>query len=109
MAAPFLDGPLSILDPVAGEVFFFRIDRLELGDILLPARTGYGGGVKAALRLHVPPEDKPEAPHYWDVTSRQLQAALEPLIPWIIERRRRVRIQAIGTAPRIAYAVDVLP
>jgi hypothetical protein len=109
MADQFLDGPLSFLDPVAGEVYLFRVDRLELGDVILGARTGFGGGVRRCIRLHVPLEDKPEPPPYWDVTSKQLQAALEPLLPWIIERRRRVRIQAIGTAPRIAYSVDVLP
>jgi hypothetical protein len=107
MSGQYLDPPISILDAGAGLDITFRVERAEIGDLILPANRRQQGGIVQALRLYVAGAGDPEAPPYWDITSRQLIAALDPLIPWAIERRRRIHIRALGTPPRIAYSVDL--
>jgi hypothetical protein len=108
MNEPFLDPPASILEAGAGLDIAFRVHRAERGNLILPANQRLQGGIVPALRVWIAAADEPEAPAYWDITSRQLIAALDPLIPWAIERRRRVHICALGTPPRIAYSVDLI-
>lgn len=104
----FLDPPVSILDAGAGLDISFQVERAERGDLILPANARLQGGIVPALRLYLAGAAAHEPPPYWDITSRQLIAALDPLIPWAIERRRRIHIRSIGTPPRIAYSVDLL-
>ena len=108
MAGQFLDPPISILDAGAGLDITFCVHRAEIGELILPADQSQQGGIVPALRLHIPESSRGDGPPYFDITSRQLIAALEPLIPWIIERRRRVRIRALGTPPRVRYTVDLI-
>ena len=107
MSGQFLEPPNSILDAGAGLDIAFRVHRAEHGDLILPGNQRLQGGIVHALRLYVHGAVDPEAPPYWDITSRQLIVALDPLIPWAIEHRRRVHIRSLGTPPRIAYAVDL--
>lgn len=108
MTGRFLDPPVSLLDVEVGRDLTFRVERAELGNIILPPRSPFASGVVECLRLYLPEGDDVAGPGHWDITSRQLRAALEPLLPWIIDHRRRVRIRALGTPPRVAYTVDLV-
>jgi hypothetical protein len=105
---PFLEPPIRLLDAESGGTWSFEVERVEWGDVFVQPRSEPNKLLTRALRLHLPQTDESEAPDWWDVTSKQLQVALGPLLPWVIERRRRLRIRQVGTPPRVAYSVDLL-
>jgi len=83
--------------------------RFEHGDVMIAPRSEPTPLKLPAIRVYVPEEDQPDGPGYWDVTSRQLRAALDVLLPRIVDRGFGVRIRQFGEPPRVYYSVDLLP
>ena len=104
-----LERPYEIYEWSDGETREFTIERWEEGDLEIHPRDGRPPKMIKVLRIHVPEEEKPEFPHYWDLTSSRLFAQLRA----ILERRRlattRVKVTAIGRAPRTHYSVTHIP
>ena len=101
--------PYEIYEWKDGETREFTITRWEMGELEIQPRDGRPSKVVPVLRIHVPTEEKPTFPHYWDLTSTRLTAQLRSVLEAHRGARRRVKITAIGRAPRTHYSVTWLP
>lgn len=104
----FLDPPAEILDLADGESVEFTIQRVDRGELRIETRLEPEGKIVPVLRLWVPSADKPLGAPYWDVTSRTLQARLEPTLQMLVTGRRRIRVTKFGVAPTARHQVDFL-
>lgn len=103
-----LKAPAELLDLADGESVEFSVLRSEKGELRIETRLEPEGKVVPVLRLWVPAEDKPTGAPYWDVTSRTLQARLEPVLDQLVGTRRRIRVTKYGVAPTARHQVDFL-
>jgi len=101
--------PYEIYEWEDGETREFTIVRYEVGETTIVPRDGREPKTIEVIRLHVPPEEKPEYPHYWDMTSSRLVAYLKGMLPTILRGPFKVKVTAIGTAPRTHFSVTRLP
>ena len=106
---PELEKPYEIYEWSDGETREFTIERWELGQLEIHPRDGRPPKVIDVLRIHVPVEEKPEFPHYHDLTSSRLTAQLRSILDVHRGARRRVKITAIGRAPRTHFSVTWVP
>lgn len=103
-----LKAPIELLDLADGESVEFSVLRWEQGEIRIETRLEPEGKVVPCFRLWVPAEDKPMGAPYWDVSSRTLQARLEPVLEQLVASRRRIRVTKFGVAPTARHQVDFL-
>jgi len=101
--------PYEIYEWKDGETYEFTIERWEEGDLEIQPRDGRPSKLITVLRLHVPESEKPTFPHYWDLTSSRLVAQLKALLPGRQRGRTRIKVTAIGRAPRTHYSVTWVP
>ena len=101
--------PYEIYEWKDGETREFTVERWELGDLEIHPRDGRPPKNIQVLRIHVPTEEKPEFPHYWDLTSSRLTAQLRTILETRRGRGQRVKVAAIGKAPRTHFSVTWLP
>jgi len=106
---PELERPYEIYEWKDGETREFTIERWEEGDLEIHPRDGRPPKMIKVLRIHVPEEEKPEFPHYWDLTSSRLFAQLRTILWTHRGRRQRVKVTAIGKAPRTHFSVTWIP
>jgi len=106
---PELTKPYEIYEWSDGETRLFTIERWEEGELEIHPRDGRPPKKISVLRLHVPMTEKTEFPHYWDLTSGRLVAQLKAALGVHRGARRRVKITAIGRAPRTHYSIAWLP
>ncbi len=101
--------PHEIYEWGDGETREFTILRWELGETTIHPHYQPEGKLIEVMRIHVPPEEKPEFPHYWDMTSGRLVAQLKPMLqpPWT--GPQKFKVTAIGSAPRTHFSVTRLP
>ena len=103
-----LEPPAEILDLQDGGTVEFRIERAEQGELEIRTREAPAPRTVAALRLHVPHEDKPEGAPYWDVTAGNLIARLRPSLERLVRQGQRIKVTKIGVAPVARHRVDFL-
>ena len=106
---PELGRPYEIYEWRDGEQREFTIMRWEQGQLEIHPRDGRPPKMIDVLRIHVPTEEKPAFPHYWDLTSSRLVAQLRSILETHRGARRRVKVTAIGTAPRTHFSVTWIP
>ncbi len=106
---PELEKPYEIYEWSDGETKEFTIERWEMGQLEIHPRDGHPVKTIDVLRVHVPIEEKPVFPHYWDLTSSRLTAQLRSILDVHRGARRRVKITAIGRAPRTHFSVTWVP
>jgi len=106
---PELERPYEIYEWSDGETKEFTIERWEEGELEIQPRDGRPKKTVPVLRLHVPIEEKPLFPHYWDHTSTRLAAQLTSVLLAHRGARRRVRVTAIGRPPRTHFSVTWVP
>lgn len=106
---PELEKPYEIYEWSDGETKEFTIERWEMGQLEIHPRDGRPPKVIDVLRIHLPVEEKPEFPHYYDLTSSRLTAQLRSILDVHRGARRRVKITAIGRAPRTHFSVTWVP
>lgn len=104
-----LSQPYEIYEWRDGETREFTIERWEVGELEIHPRDGRPPKMINVLRVHVPPEEKPEFPHYWDLTSSRLVAQLRGILRTHRAGRHRVKVTAIGSAPRTHFSVTSVP
>lgn len=104
-----LSGPYEIRELGDGEVWEFRVENWEVGEVVIHPRFPGAPAEKRirTLRVYVPRAEKPAGMPYWDVTSQTLIAQLEPFLRTPDFRTRRFRVQAFGVAPRKRFTVTV--
>jgi len=102
-----LPEPYEILDLPDRGSESFRVTSWEQGTMVIKPR--YRGApaekVITVLRMHVPTEDKPFFPHYWDLTSKTCMAQLVPMLMDPRYRDYRYTITKYGVAPRARFTV----
>ena len=106
---PELAKPYEIYEWQDGETREFTIERYEQGELEIQPRDGRASKVVPVLRIYVPAAEKPTFPPYWDLTSTRLVAQLVSVLGVHRGARRRVKVTAIGTAPRTHYSVTSVP
>lgn len=106
---PTLPAPAEIYEWRDGETKAFTILSYEVGDQEIHPRDGRPAKTISTLRIHVPPEEKPTFPPYWDFTSQRLVAQLQTILPPGIVIPFKVSITAVGAAPATHFSVTRVP
>lgn len=101
--------PFEIYEWRDGETKEFTVLKYEVGETTIVPRDGREPKTITVLRIHVPPEEKPEYPQYWDMTSSRLVAYLKGILPTVLIGPYKIKITAIGRAPRTHFSVTRLP
>lgn len=104
-----LEKPYEIYEWEDGKSEEWTILSWELGELTIQLRSREGTKDIEVLRIHVPPEEKPEFPHYHDLTSARLVKQLQGILPRGGLGSTKLRITAIGAAPRTHFSVTNLP
>ena len=103
---PELARPINVLELQDGESQTFRVVRFELGEeVIFPLHAPNGKRVRV-LRLHVSAADKPDFPHYWDVTSTRLYAQLLPQLQVAGLLSAKWTVTARGIQPKKYFTVE---
>jgi len=103
-----LEPPAELLDLEDGQSRTFRILRWEQGDLEIRPRAAPAGKIVTAIRMWVPPEDKPAGAPYWDATAGNLVARLKPMLEELVDSGRPIRVTKEGTPPVARHRVDFL-
>lgn len=103
-----LEPPVELLDLADGASETFRVLRWERGEIEIRPRHAPAGRIITAVRLHVPPEDKPAGAPYWDATAGNLIARLLPVLDELVTTGQRIRVTKRGTPPSARHEVAFL-
>ena len=103
-----LEPPAELMDLEDGESKTFRVLRWEEGDLEIRPRAAPAGKMVTAIRMWVPPEDKPAGAPYWDATAGNLVARLKPMLEELVASGRRIRVTKEGTPPMARHRVDFL-
>ena len=104
-----LAGPMEIYEWEDGHTEEWTIERWQEGTLEIHPRDGRPSKEITVLRIHVPEEEKPEFPHYWDLTSARLVAQLHMILPRGGIGPFKIRVTAIGSAPRTHFSVTRIP
>ena len=101
--------PYELFDlPAEGELVT-RVTAWEEGRATIkPARAPQGVEVDI-IRLHVPAEDKPTEPRYWDVTATRLHPSLRTQLPAVVAGKRWLKLHKYGVAPHARFSLEVSP
>ncbi len=99
--------PAEILDLGDGASVTLKVQRLEVGEMVITQTGAATSKTIPVLRVHVEPGTKPAGLAYWDVTSKTLQAQLKALAPQIVGTGRAVLVTKIGVAPRARFTVTL--
>ncbi len=96
------------MDRPSPATYTFRVLSWDTGRLAILPRHSAAVKEVDVLRLHVPPEDKPDGPPYWDVTSARLIAMLRPILPIISRTGARLVVDATGDPPATEYQLAFL-
>lgn len=104
-----LDRPYEIYEWKPREERTFTVLSWEKGELEIQPKDRPAKMI-AVVRIHVPEEEKPTFPHYWDLTAARITAQLIPLLEGTTRFPTRVRIKADPyPAPKTHYEVGRLP
>jgi hypothetical protein len=87
----------------------FRVLSWEYVDILIHPIDHPEGKTIRALRVHVPKEDLPGGPPYWDITRKREIAVLEPVLPQIAGTNTYVHVVQEDDGPASRYLISFHP
>jgi len=104
-----LPGAEVFLELTDGQAIRFRILSAEQGKALISPRDGRPAHYVNTLRVHVPPDDKPTIPHYWDITSRKCITALLSYIDIGAHIGKVFTLRKEGHPPTCEYRLTVAP
>lgn len=108
---PQIPPPHEILELADGQEIVFTVQDYMVGRMTIEPR--WPGAPKektiVAIRVFVPPEEKPVGPPYWDITPSTLVFQLLSILPNIEKGRTKIRIKAFGERPRKRFMVEVIP
>lgn len=104
-----MQGPFELLDLSDGQSVSFRVVRWTAGEMTIFPPHQPGGKIVGVIRVHVPTEDKPAFPHYYDFTAATLRAQMEAHLKRPDLARLRFKITAQGIQPKKRFQVDVTP
>ncbi|OGQ17411.1 MAG: hypothetical protein A2138_26870 [Deltaproteobacteria bacterium RBG_16_71_12] len=97
----------EILELQDGETKTLIISDWTLGEMDITPRSGGGQKRIRALRLHVPADQKPIGPTYWDVTGQTLIEQMLPHLQRPDFHRRRFTVTKHGIPPTARFQLRV--
>lgn len=103
-----LEGPVELLELAEGESAEFRVLRWERGELEIRPRHAPAGKIVDAVRLYVPPEDKPAGAPYYDITAGTTIARLLPVLNNVVAAGQRLRFTKRGVPPSARHEVAFL-
>ena len=103
-----LASPVELIDLQDGESKTFRVLSWEKAPLTIRPPHRPEGKTITAIRVHVPAEDKPTFPHYWDLTATTLVAQMEPQLKRPDLPRLRFTILAQGIGPKKRFSVETV-
>ncbi|MFQ5880436.1 MAG: hypothetical protein ACE5IZ_09725 [Dehalococcoidia bacterium] len=103
-----LERPWEPLDLANGQSVTFRVLRWERGEMEVRPRAAPAGKMIEAVRMWVPPEDKPAGSPYWDATAGNLVARLLTMLDDLVKSGRPIRVTKEGEPPAARHRVDFL-
>lgn len=103
-----LEPPTELLDLEDGASETFRILRWAQGELEIQPREAPAGKTVPAVRIWVPPEDKPLGAPYWDITAGNLIARLLPMLDQLVASGRQIQVTKYGSPPSARHRVDFL-
>lgn len=101
--------PMEYLELLDGETRKIRPVSWEIGKANIEPRDGRPPKAVRVIRLHVTPADKPELPHYWDVSAQHLLAGLLPYLERMPAQRHTFTITKHGRRPKARFTLDAEP
>jgi hypothetical protein len=104
-----LEGPYEIYEWEDGRTETWTVNTWEEGELEIELRTRPGTKVVPVVRLHLSEEEKPLAPHYWDMTSKRLCAQLRGILNPPGLAPTRISITAIGSGAQVHFSVTRIP
>ena len=109
-AAKELVSPYEILELADCQSITLRPVRYETGRFTFHPKWMRPGEVKTvlAIRIHVPTEDKPIFPHYWDITASTLVPQVMALLTAGVPEGYGIKVHAVGTAPKKRFEVSLV-
>lgn len=106
---PTLPKPYEIYEWTDGATEEWTVIRWELGELTIEPRDGRPPKDIEVLRIHVGADQKAEYPLYWDLTSARLVGQLRGILSPSGLGPTRIRVTAIGAAPRTHFSVTRIP
>ena len=103
-----LEPPAELLDLEEGASETFRVLRWKYGELEIQPREAPAGKIVPAVRMWVPPEDKPLGAPYWDATAGNLIARLLPMLDQLVASGRQIQVTKYGQPPSARHRVDFL-
>ena len=104
-----LPRPYEIYEWRDGQTEEWTVTSWEEGELEIVPRDGRPPKMITVLRIHVPPEEKEHPPYYWDLTSARLVFQLLGILPPGGIGGLKIRVTAIGSAPRTHFSVTRIP
>ena len=106
---PELERPYSMLDLRDGDSVAFTVLRHERGSTVITPPHAPNGKMVPVLRVHVRPDEKPDFPHWYDITSTRLVAQLGAMLDTVGAQVAKYRITARGIPPKRYFSVERQP
>lgn len=105
-----LTGPSELFELADKQQVAFHVEKFVKGRCIIHPRNQPNVTEKEVdcLRVWVPNSDKKIGVPYWDITSTTLIAQLEPLLPMVIQSKKKVSITAVGVAPAKRFSVEIV-
>jgi hypothetical protein len=105
---PFLDPPFEILEFEPGKAYEFTVAAFKIGRLKIKPRWPGAPEEKEviAIRIFVPKEEKPQFPHYWDITPSRLVTQLAAMLIAEFPRQRRIRVLRDIAGPKAHFSVQ---
>ncbi len=102
-----LSEPMELLELNDGETLTFRVTRWEEEEAIIKPAHAPQGKVVNVLRIHVPIEQKPIFPQYWDITSKRARAQLKPWLEKPGFQNKTFRLKKLGEKPTAHFMLEV--
>jgi len=102
-----LPEPFEILELIDKQEIELRILSWEIGKAKITPRDGRPPREIQVLRVHVSTTAKPTLPHYWDITSKHLEAGLLGFLEQPGYADRVYKIKKFGSDARARFTLDV--
>ena len=108
-ASPELKGPFEFLDLPNCETVTLKVLSWDFGRAMVHPPWLPPGELRETevLRIHVPKEQKPLFPHYYDMGQRTLVPQVMALLTAGVPEGYGIRIHAVGTGPKKRFEVSL--
>jgi hypothetical protein len=105
---PVLDPPYEILELEPGKTYTMTVEAFKIGRLTITPRFVGAPSEKEviAIRIHVPKEEKPHFPYYWDLTASRLVYQLAEMLIHGWPTQKKIRIFRDIAGPKAHFSVS---